>query len=132
MTTSIFIRSAGIILLSGLTGPGPAFAAESPPEAPAAAAFDLVTESEANTWNTAPKESTDFKTRDYSADDASPTCQSTADNDADNPKIRIIAPTIERPLIPPFDIDLQFTQAGNAHIRPETFRVCYIGQVTKD
>src|SRR5277367_5093643 len=99
MTISISIRGAGIILLAGLAGL--AFAADSAAPTPAAGAFDLVTEKEANAWNSAPKESTDFQTRDLSEDGGSPTCHSSADNDADNPKIRIIAPTIEKPLIAP-------------------------------
>jgi hypothetical protein len=127
MTISISIRGAGIIVLAGLAGL--AFAADS---APAAGAFDLVTEAEVSAWNSAPKESTDFQTRDPSEDNGSPTCHSTADNDADNPKIKIVAPTIEKPLIAPFDIELQFSQAGSSHIRPETLRVCYVGIVTMD
>jgi hypothetical protein len=102
---------------------------------PAAAGgtFDLVTESEAQTWSTVgPTEATDFKTRDLSADNGRPTCASIADNDADNPQIKITQPTIEKPLITPFDIDLKFIQAGSAPIRPETFRVCYVGRVTMD
>src|SRR5277367_1781578 len=129
MTTSILIRGAGIILSAGLC----LAAAQSADTPPAAAAFDLVTESEANTWNTAePTESDDFKTRDLGEYNASPTFRSTANNDADNPKIRIVAPTIEKPLIAPFDIELQFTQAGSSRIRPETFRICYLGLVTMD
>jgi hypothetical protein len=126
MRIAISIRGAGIIVLAGLAGL--AFAADSAP----AGAFDLVTDSEVNAWNSAPKESTDFQTRDPNEDDGSPTCHSTANNDADNPKIRIVAPTIEKPLIAPFDIELQFSQAGSSHIRPETLRVCYVGIVTMD
>jgi hypothetical protein len=111
---------------------GLACAADSAPPTPAAGTFDLVTENEANAWNSATKESTDFQTRDLSEDSGSPTCHSTANNDADNPKIKIVAPTIEKPLIAPFDIELQFSQAGSSHIRPETLRVCYVGVVTMD
>ena len=105
------------------------------PSTPTAAAgtFELVTESEAQNWTTVgPKEPTDFETRDLSEDNGRPTCRSTANNDADNPQIKIIEPTIERPLIAPIDIDLKFIQAGSAPIRPETFRVCYVGLVTMD
>jgi len=95
--------------------------------------FDLVTESEAENWSTVgPKEPTDFKTRDLSEDNGRPTCHSTANNDADNPQIKIMEPTIEKPLLAPIDIDLKFIPAGSAPIRPETFRVCYIGLVTMD
>jgi hypothetical protein len=127
MTIAIYNRGAGIIVLAGLAGL--AFAADS---APPAGAFDLVTENEVTAWNSAPKETTDFQTRDPNEDNGSPTCHSTANNDADNPKIRIVAPTIEKPLIAPFDIELQFSQAGSSPIRPETLRVCYVGIVTMD
>ncbi|GAC1301606.1 MAG: hypothetical protein NVS9B2_24570 [Steroidobacteraceae bacterium] len=122
----------GIILWGALAGL--AYSVE--PAAPAAqskAMFDLFTDSEAAAWNsTAPKESTDFKTRDLSEDNATPTCRSTANNDADNPKIRILAPVLEKPLIAPIDIELQFIPVGSTHIRPETFRVCYLGMITMD
>ncbi len=101
--------------------------------ASAAGTFELVTESEAQTWTTmGPKEPTDFKTRDFGEDNGRTTCHSLANNDADNPQIKIIQPTIEKPLIAPIDIDLKFIQAGSAPIRPETFRVCYVGLVTMD
>ncbi len=92
-----------------------------------------MTESEAAAWNTTkPKESADFKTRDLTEDNGAPSCRSIADNDADNPKIKIVAPILERPLLMPIDIDLQFVPVGGAHIKPETFRVCYLGMVTMD
>jgi hypothetical protein len=95
--------------------------------------FDLVTAGEATAWNRAgPKEADDFKTRDLSDDNRTTSCRSTADNDADNPKIKIVAPTVEKPLISPIDIDLLFIPAGSTHIRPETFRVCYLGLVAMD
>jgi hypothetical protein len=125
MRNWILIWGASIILSAGSA------VAQSP--APAGGTFDLVTESEAQNWSTVgPTEPTDFKTRDLSADNARPTCASVADNDADNPQIKITEPTIERPLIPPINIDLKFVQAGSAPIRPETFRVCYVGRVTMD
>jgi hypothetical protein len=122
----IRIWGLGMSLLAALAGP-------SFPADPAGAPFNLVTESEATTWNTVgPKEPTDFKTRDLSQDNGTPTCRSTSDNDADNPQIKVVAPTIEKPLIAPIDIDLQFIQAGGARIRPETFRICYVGLITMD
>jgi hypothetical protein len=103
------------------------------PQTPATGTFDLATESEVQSWTTVgPAEPTDFKTRDLSEDNGRPTCSSTANNDADNPQIKITEPTIEKPLIAPIDIDLKFIQAGSAPIRPETFRVCYVGRVTMD
>ena len=99
----------------------------------AADTFDLVTESEAAAWNAAqPKEAKDFSTRDLREDDSSPTCHSTPDNDADNPQIRILAPPLGRPLMAPLDLDVQFVPTSSAPIRPDTFRVCYIGLVTID
>jgi hypothetical protein len=141
METSMthWIRMSGLAvgLLAALAGTSIAADPAAPAAAPAApmsgATFELVTESEATTWNTVgPKEPADFKTRDLSQDNAAPTCHSTPDNDADNPKIKIVAPTIGKPLIAPIDIDLQFVQAGSTRVRPETFRVCYVGLITMD
>jgi hypothetical protein len=112
----------------------PSLAADPPAGAVAASAtFDLFTESEAATWNsTQPKEAKDFSTRDLREDNSTPTCHSTPDNDADNPKIRILAPTLGKTLTAPLDIDVQFVPTGSAPVRPDTFRVCYIGLVTID
>jgi hypothetical protein len=131
-TNYVRFYGAAVLLAAGLTG---FCAALEPAVAPASggAIFELVTESEAQAWNnTKPKESTDFSTRDLSEDNGTPTCRSTADNDADNPKIRIVAPILEKPLIAPIDIELQFVPVGGAHIRAETFRVCYLGLVAMD
>jgi hypothetical protein len=99
----------------------------------AADTFDLVSESEAATWNAVrPKESKDFSTRDFRDDNSAPTCHSTSDNDADNPQIRIVAPPLGRPLTAPLDIDIQFVPTSSAPIRPDTFLVCYVGLVTMD
>jgi len=99
----------------------------------AADTFDLVSESEAAAWNAAqPKEPKDFSTRDLRDDHSAPTCHSTPDNDADNPQIRILAPPLGRPLTAPLDMDVQFVPTSSAPIRPDTFRVCYIGLVTMD
>ena len=99
----------------------------------AAAAFVLFTESEAAAWNAAePKEPKDLSTRDLREDNSAPTCHSIPDNDADNPQIRIVAPTLGKSLTAPLDIDLQFVPTGSAPIRPDTFRVCYVGRVTMD
>jgi hypothetical protein len=124
---------------AGLAQPGAATAgaatagAATAGAATAAGTFDLFTESEAASWNTAqPKELTTFATRDLRDDSAAPTCRSTADNDADNPKIRIVAPLLTKQLTPPIDIDLQFVPTASAPIRPDTFRVCYLGGVPMD
>jgi hypothetical protein len=98
-----------------------------------AATFDLMTESEAATWNAPqPKEPKDFSTRDLREDNSAPTCHSTPDNDADNPKIRILAPPLGRSLTAPLDFDVQFVPTSSAPIRPDTFRVCYVGSITTD
>lgn len=128
MRNWIRILGAGVILSAGS-----AIAQTAALQSPAKGTFDLVTESEAQSWTTVgPSEPTDFKTRDFSEDNGRPTCSSTANNDADNPQIKIMEPTIEKPLIAPIDLDLKFIQAGSSPIRPETFRVCYIGLVSMD
>jgi hypothetical protein len=100
----------------------------------AADTFDLVTESEAAAWNAVQaKEPKDFSTRDLSEDNSAPTCHSTPDNDADNPQIRILAPPLGRSLMAPLDIDVQFVPTSSAApIRPDTFRLCYVGLATMD
>src|SRR5216684_8860442 len=115
--------AARLILAASVTGPSLA-----------ADTFDLVSESEATTWNTMqPKELKDFSTRDLREDNSAPTCHSTPDNDADNPQIRILAPPLGRPLTAPLDMVVQFVPTSSAApIRPDTFRVCYIGLVTMD
>jgi hypothetical protein len=101
--------------------------------APAQAGLELFTASEAAAWNSPQsKQPDDFKTRDLSEDSGAPTCRSAPDNDADNPKIRVLAPPIGRMLTAPLDIELQFVPTASAPIRPETFRVCYIGLITMD
>jgi len=95
--------------------------------------FDLFTAGEAAQWNsTAPKEATDFKTRDLSEDNGAPTCRSTPDNDADNPQVRLLAPPLGKTLTSPLDMDIQFVPTASAPIRPETFRLCYIGLAPVD
>jgi hypothetical protein len=48
------------------------------------------------------------------------------------PQIKIVAPTLGKPLAAPLDIDLQFLPAASAAIKPDTFRVCYVGFITMD
>ena len=121
------LASAAVLLL------GDALTAEPTAVPSPDATFVLFSQSEAAAWNTTkPRESTEFNTRDLRDDNSRPTCKSTADNDADNPQIRILAPALEKPLLAPIDIDLQFVPVGGSHIRPETFRVCYLGLLTMD
>jgi hypothetical protein len=97
------------------------------------AAFDLVTQHEATAWNTAaPTEPQDFSTHDFREDGGVTNCHSASNNDADNPRIRILAPPLGRPLNSPLDIELKFIPTGSAPIRPESFRACYVGSVTMD
>ena len=99
----------------------------------AADTFDLVSESEATAWNTEqPKELKDFSTRDLRQNNSAPTCHSTPDNDADNPQVRVVAPPLGRSLTAPLDMDIQFVPTSSAPIRPDTFRICYVGMVTMD
>jgi hypothetical protein len=99
------------------------------------ATFELFTGSEANSWNTVrPKDSQDFAGREITPEGV-PNCHSPPDNAAqaqENPQIQILAPSLGKPLSAPIDIDLQFVPAGATAIRPETFRVCYMGFLTID
>ena len=93
--------------------------------------FDLVTAGEAADWNKPrPEQPDDFSTRDLGEDVVN--CRSASDNTADNPQIRIVSPPLGRPLSDPLDIEVQFVPTGSAPIRPESFRVCYVGFVTMD
>ena len=51
----------------------------------------------------------------------------------DAPQINILAPTLGRPLVSPFDIEVQFVPAiTDAAVQADTFRVCYVGFLTVD
>jgi hypothetical protein len=132
---------ARTIALAGLLAaalPGGAPEADTPaspvtPPAGAVAAprFDLVTAGEAADWNKPrPEQPSDFSTRDLGEDVVN--CHSASDNQADNPQIRVVSPQLGPPLSNPFDIELQFVPTPSAPIRPESFRVCYVGFVTMD
>jgi hypothetical protein len=102
-------------------------------ESAAGPPFDLFTASEAASWNSSQaKAPNDFSTHDLGEDNGAPTCRSTPNNDADNPQIRILAPPLGKVLTSPLDIDLQFVPTGSAPIRPDTFRICYVGSVAMD
>jgi hypothetical protein len=102
-------------------------------EPAAAPAFVLFTAGEAAAWNsTQPKAPSDFSTRDLRDESGAPTCRSTPNNDADNPQIRILAPPLGKALTSPLDIELQFVPTGSAPIRPDTFRICYLGLIPMD
>src|SRR6185437_8850374 len=87
------------------------------PPIAAAAAFDLVTQREARAWNAAaPKEPQDFSTHDLREDGGITNCHSASNNDADNPRIRVLAPPLGRPLNSPLDIELKFIPTISAPI----------------
>jgi hypothetical protein len=123
---------AGLIMSAAIAVATASMAAE--PAAPSAgAAIELFTASEAAAWNSAqPKQPNDFSTRDLRDENGAPTCRSLPNNDADNPRIRILAPVHGKTLTAPLDIDLQFVATASAPIRPDTFRVCYVGLITMD
>jgi hypothetical protein len=133
--------ASGLIMMGSITvslaaDPAADIAAAPPAATPPAAApavFDLFTAVEAAAWGSAqPKAASDFSTRDLRDEGGIPTCNSTSNNDADNPQIKIVAPLLGKSLISPLDIDLQFVPTGRAPIRPDTFRVCYLGAVPMD
>jgi hypothetical protein len=101
-------------------------------EPAAAPTFDLFTGGEAAAWSSTQPKASDFSTRDLRDESGTPTCQSTPNNDADNPKIRILAPPLGKALTSPLDIDVQFVPAGSTPIRPETLRICYVGMSAMD
>ncbi len=127
-------RSRVLLMTTALFG----IAAAAEPPAPTATAttaatFDLFTANEAATWNTTkPRGLDDFKTRELRDDGSAPTCRSAPDNEAENPAIKILEPPLDKPLAAPIDINLQFVPTSSAPIRPDTFRVCYLGLVTMD
>src|SRR5450631_1453037 len=104
----------------------PVFAA--PPGSGVGTTFDLFTESEVSAWNTvSPKDSREFSARDLGPPGV-PSCHSTPDSTApvaENPQIKILAPTLGKPLSAPIDIDLQFVPAG-----PRPFDRRLFGSVT--
>jgi hypothetical protein len=104
---------------------------------PAGGTFDLFTAAEASAWNTkqpasqrslaAPRALN--RPGEVDCHSSLPPAAATAGSD---PQIKIVAPTLDQPLSAPINIDLEFVTAGAAAIRPESFRVCYIGFVTMD
>jgi hypothetical protein len=102
---------------------------------PASGTFDLFTAAEASAWNTkqpasqrslgAPKSlNAPGEVSCHSIPAAAPTA-------GDDPQIKLLAPTLGKPLSAPVNIDLQFVPAATP-IRPESFRVCYLGFLTVD
>jgi hypothetical protein len=112
----------------------PSFSAP-PGAAPQQGPFELFSANEAAHWNTVTaKPDAIFGPRDLGQPGV-PNCHSAADGSAlasANPQIKILAPSMGKPLNAPIDIELQFVPAGDALIKPETFRVCYLGFMTID
>jgi hypothetical protein len=102
---------------------------------PDSATLELFSASEAAAWNARdPNAKPRRETRDLHAPGI-PSCHdipAAASQGALNPQIKIVAPTLGKPLAAPLDIDLQFLPAASAAIKPDTFRVCYVGFVTMD
>jgi hypothetical protein len=102
---------------------------------PSNATFELFSASEAAAWNKEdPAGKARYGTREL-PQPGIPSCHAipaAAAQGAANPQINILAPALGKPLAPPLDIDLQFVPAATAAIKPETFRVCYVGFVTMD
>jgi hypothetical protein len=99
------------------------------------ATWVLFTAGEAAAWNTeSPDAEARYGTRELPAPGV-PSCRkipASGSLGASNPQINIVAPTLDKPLTAPLDIDLQFLPAGSAAIKPDSFRVCYLGFVTVD
>jgi hypothetical protein len=98
--------------------------------APASDTFELFTPAEAAAWNTQQPGSHRNVERSLGAP-GEVTCRSPPAAGA-TPRIKIVSPTLDAPLTAPIDIDVQFEPAGPAAIRPDTFRVCYVGFLTMD
>jgi hypothetical protein len=102
---------------------------------PSNATFELFSASEAAAWNE--KDAANkarYSTRELPQPGV-PNCRDIPANSAQSaagPQINILAPVLGKPLAPPLDIDLQFVPASSVAIKPETFRVCYVGFITMD
>jgi hypothetical protein len=102
---------------------------------PAQGTFELFSASEAAAWNAHnDNDKAAYSTRDVHAPGV-PSCHDipgTVTQGNSIPQIKIVTPTLGKPLSAPVDIDLQFLPAASAAIKPDTFRVCYVGFVTMD
>jgi hypothetical protein len=102
---------------------------------PAQGGFELFSASEAAAWNAHnDNDKAAYSTRDLHAPGV-PSCHDipgTVTQSTAIPQIKIVAPALGKPLSAPVDIDLQFLPAASAAIKPDTFRVCYVGFVTMD
>jgi hypothetical protein len=118
--------AAGLVLVGAASGAAP----------PAGTPFELFSASEAAAWNkNDPANKARYSTRELPQPGV-PSCRDipgSAPQGGLNPQINILAPTLGKPLAPPLDIDLQFVPAAaGSAIKPETFRVCYVGFITMD
>jgi hypothetical protein len=123
--------SSAAALSCALSLPCFAAAPETPPQS---GTFDLFTAAEATAWNIKRPGSERSVQRSLGAP-GEVTCHSLpapAASPAANPQIKILAPKLDQPLNAPIDIAVQFIPAGATAIRPDTFRVCYVGFLTMD
>jgi hypothetical protein len=123
------IYGSAIAALLGLQCP------QSPAAQPNGTPFELFSASEAAAWNAHnPNDRAAYSTRDLHAP-AVPSCHDIPASSSQStliPQIKIVAPTLGKPLAAPLDIELEFLPAASAAIKPDTFRVCYVGFVTMD
>jgi hypothetical protein len=94
--------------------------------------LELFSADEAAAWNTpgnAPKEA--YRQREL-REPGVPSCHAIPSAAVGAPQIKIVAPTLDKTLAAPLDIDLKFLPTDNAAIKPETFRVCYVGFLVMD
>jgi hypothetical protein len=98
------------------------------------ATIELFTAEEAAAWNAVQTGKPDFGSRELSKPGV-PNCHALPNANtatATDPQIKILAPLLDKPLLAPLDIDVQFIPEGGGAIRADTFRVCYVGFVTVD
>ena len=125
------LLSLGILYCAALP---PGFAA-TPASPPGAGSFDLFTAAEASAWNAkTPSSERSLQNRSLNAPGevgchSVPAASPSAGLD---PQIKILSPALGQPLNAPIDINVEFVPAGATPIRPDTFRVCYVGFLTMD
>ncbi|HEY2683424.1 MAG TPA: hypothetical protein VGI93_07950 [Steroidobacteraceae bacterium] len=95
--------------------------------------FELLSSEEAAAWN-APESAPQahYNERDLVTSGV-PNCHviPTGKASPHDPQIQIVSPQLDKPLAAPLDINLKFV-SGGASIKPETFKVCYVGFLVMD
>jgi hypothetical protein len=97
-------------------------------------ALELFSADEAVAWNTPGSARKEIFQQRELREPGVPSCHDlrSAAASAHEPQIEIVAPALDKTLAAPVDIDLKFLPADNAAIRPETFKVCYVGFLVMD